>query len=200
MGGSNSGRWGGRATVEGCQSLVLSVDGVMRRHTKVLRKYDIPTPSDDHPLKLPWHVWRWTRSGDTDPWSTVELRLERRARDGTAWLRYDIDHATCPTGPQCNSVSMVALQCRFGGQRGWWICSVACRRVAKLYLPNGGHKFLSRGAYRLAYVSQRQEPIGRMHDRSRKLYKRLDADYGGQSEWPPKPKDMHWRTYGAICD
>ena len=121
MGGHNSGRWGGRATVEGCQSLVLSVDSVMEGWTRVLRKYDIPTPSDDHPLKLPWRAWRWTRSGDTEPWATVELRLELRQQTGTAWLQYDFEHANCPTGPQNYPVSMVTTPCRFGGQRWWWI-------------------------------------------------------------------------------
>ena len=199
MGGYNSGRWGGQATVEGCRSLVLSVDRVMGGYDKALRKLDLRAPSDDKPLNIPWHPRRWTRSGESEPWAEVELRLELRAHGGTAWLRYDIEHATRPTGPQHYSISMVATPCRFGGQRWWWICPATLRRVSKLYLPNGGQRFLSRGAYRLAYASQRQDPIGRMHDRSRKLYTRLGADYGGLSpEWPPKPKGMHWRTYEAI--
>jgi hypothetical protein len=202
MGGHNSGRWGGQATVEGCQSLILSVDRAMQGYTRALRKFDLPLPSDDQPLSLPWNTWRWTRSGDSEPWAEVELRLELRANDGTAWLRYDIDHATRPTGPQHYSLSMATTPCRFGGHRWWWICPATHIRVSKLYLPNGGNRFLSRGrgAYRLAYASQRQGVTGRMHDRSRKLYKRLGADYGGlYGGWPPKPKGMHWRTYDAIC-
>lgn len=203
MGGHNSGRWGGRATVEGCASLVLSVDRVMRGVHEVARRVNLPVPSDEKPLNIPWHAWQWTRTGKSDPWALVEFRLELRTDTGTAWLRYDIEHATHPTGPQHYSVSMVATPCRFGGQRWWWICPVVYRRVSKLYLPNGGQRFLSRGrgAYRLAYVSQRHGPIDRMLGRSRKLYKRLGADYGGQyGGWPPKPKGMHWRTYDAICD
>ena len=203
MGGYNSGRWGGQATVEGCQSLVLSVDRVMQGYTKALRKFDLPPPSDNQPLRLPWNAWHWTTVGEAKPWATVELQLELRANDGTAWLRYEVEHATRPTGPQHYSVSMTTTPCRFGGQRWWWICPATGARVSKLYLPNGGNRFLSRGrgAYRLAYASQRHGPTDRMHDRSRKLYKRLGADYGGQyGGWPPKPKGMHWRTYDTICD
>ena len=201
MGGFNSGRRGGQATVESCASFVLSVDTVMRGYTKALRKCDLPLPSDDQPLSLPWNTLRWTQSGKSASPAKVEIRLELRARDGTARLRYDIDHVTQKTGPQDYSVSMLATPCRFGGQRWWWICPVTRKRVGKLYLPNGGDRFLSRSAYRLTYACQRQDPTGRMHDRSRKLYLGLGADYRGlDSEWPPKPKGMHWRTYDAICD
>ena len=204
MGGYNSGRWGGQATVEGCASLVLSIDHLMRGSHKVLRRLDVPRPTDDRPLNLGWHTWRWSRSGESEPWAKVEMRLELRADSGTAWLRYDFDHATRPTGPQHYSISMVTTPCRFGGQRWWWICPATYRRVSKLYLPNGGQRFLSRGrgAYRLAYASQRQGLIDRMHARSRKLYAKLGADYAGPCgpDWPPKPKGMRWRTYDAICD
>lgn len=132
------------------------------------------------------------------------MRLELRAREGTAWLRYDVDHASRPTGPRHYQISLDTTPCRFGGQRWWWICPATYRRVAKLYLPNGGLRFLSRGrgAYRLAYTSQREGRIDRMHARSRRLFAKLGADYGEQygSNWPPKPKGMHWRTYEAICD
>jgi len=127
------------------------------------------------------------------------MRLELRAHSGTAWLRYDIDHATQPTGPQHYPVSMVTTPCRFGGRRWWWICPATHRQVAKLYLPNGGRQFLSRG--RGAYASQRQGPIDRMHARSRKLYAKLGAEYkGNYAGSPPKPKGMHWCTYEAVCD
>jgi hypothetical protein len=74
-----------------------------------------------------------------------------------------------------------------------------------LYLRNGAYRFLSRGlgGYRLAYVGQRQGHLVRMHARSRKLYRKLGADYDGplDASWPPKPKGMHsWpappRGYG----
>lgn len=184
--------------MQGCQSLVLSVDRVMQGYTRALRKFPLQTPSDARPLSLPWNTLRWTRSGE--PWAEVELRLELRANDGTASLRYDIEHVTEKTGPQDYSVAMIATPCRFGGQRWWWICPVMNKRVANLYLPNGGDRFLSRSAYGLRYLSQRQAPTGRMHERSRKLCVKLGADYRGLSwERPPKPKGMHRKTYETIC-
>ena len=198
MGGPTSGRRGGQATVEGCQSLILNIDRVMQGYTKALRKFPLQTPSDDQPLTLPWNTLRWTRSGE--PWAEVEMRLELRANDGAVWLSYDIDHVSQKTGPQDYTVAMIATPCRFGGKRWWWICPVTNKRVANLYLPNGGDRFLSRSAYGLSYLSQRQAPFGRMHERSRKLYVKLAADYRGLSwERPAKPKGMHWKTYEAIC-
>lgn len=61
--------------------------------------------------------------------------------------------------------------CHFGRQRRRWVCPATGRRVSKLYLPNGTTRSLMRGsgAYQLGYASQRQSPMDRMHDRSRKL-------------------------------
>jgi hypothetical protein len=41
-----------------------------------------------------------------------------------------------------------------------------------------------------------------MHDRSRKLYRRLGTDHSGPAgdSWPSGPKSMHWRTYHSLCD
>jgi hypothetical protein len=84
------------------------------------------------------------------------------------------------------------------------VCPTTGRRFSKLYLPIGSLYFLSRGrgAYGLASASQRHGTVDRMHDRGRKLYRRLGADCGGPSGdcWPPKPNGMHGRTYDALCD
>jgi hypothetical protein len=159
----------------------------------------MPAVADGGTIQVPWHARRWTRQGEDEPWAVVEMRLELLARSGTVWLRYDVDHFSRPTGLQEYAVALATTPCRFGGVRWWWLCSATGRRVSKLYLPNGGTRFLSRGrgAYRLAYASQRHGAVDRMHDRSRKLYRQLGADYDGPvgEDWPPKPKGMHWRTY-----
>ena len=204
MGGYGSGRHGGWPTVEACDTLVISVDDITRPIRRGLRKLGIQSIADGRVAELPWRTWHWTLSGDDAPWASVECRLELRARTGTAWLRYDVDHFSHRTGPQEYPVSMVTTPCRFGGLRWWWICPATGRRVRKLYLPNGGTRFLSRGpgAYKLAYASQRQGRTDRMHVRSRRLYARLGANYNGPlgNGFPPKPKGMRWRTYSAICD
>ena len=65
-----------------------------------------------------------------------------------------------------------------------------------LFLPLGGHRFLSRGAYRLGYACQRETRSDRLMRKARKLHRAL----GGQGEALDgdildKPKGMHWRTY-----
>ncbi len=204
MGGYRSGRTGGWPTVESCGSLVLNVDSITRPIRQAMRKLGIREISEDRRVEIPWRALSWTRYGESEPWAVVEIRLELRAHDGTAWLRYDVEHYSHNTGPQEYSVAMVATPCRFGGQRWLWICPATRRWVRKLYLPNGGHRFLSRGrgGYRLDYASQRHGQMDRMHARSRKLYRKLQADYDGpcDANWPPKPKGMRWRTYNAICD
>jgi hypothetical protein len=175
----------------------------MRSVRHAMRKLGMRGISNGQIAVLPWQTRQWIRRDDAEPWAIVEYRLELRASDGTAWLRYDVDHFSCRTGPQGYPVQMVATPCRFGGQRWWWICPASGRRVSKLYLPNGGVRFLSRGpgAYRLAYASQSNSRVDRMHARARRLFKRLGADYRApfEASWPAKPKGMRWRTYYAIC-
>ncbi len=204
MGGYRSGRTGGWPTVESCGSLILDVDRVTRPIRDAMRRLGMKGIADGKNVKLEPQTIRWTRWDEDEPWATVEIRLEFRSLDGTAWLRYDIEHYHHDTGPQEYPVSMMTTPCRYGGHRWWWVCPATGRWVRKLYLPNGGNRFLSRGrgGYMLAYASQRQGHLDRIHARSRILYRKLGADYNGPSSdtWPPKPKGMHWRTYDAICD
>lgn len=185
-------------------SLVLSANAMTRPVRKAMRQMGIHGISPGKPIEFPWRRWTWTRQGEDEPWAAVEFQLVLEAFGGTTRLRYEVDHFSKPTWPQRQSIDMVITPCRFGGVRWWWICPATRRRVDKLYLPNGGMRFLSRGpgAHRLAYASQRHRRVDRMHDRSRRLYRLLGADYEGQCDerWPPKPKWMRWRTYNAICD
>lgn len=204
MGGYRSGRTGGQATVEGCASLILCADDITRPIREMMRELGFRAIPDGRQVAIPWRRMGWSRRGEAEPWAVVEYRLELRAADGTAWLRYDVDHYGRRTGPQEYPVRMVTTACRYGGQRWWWLCPATGLRVSKLYLPNGGTRFLSRGqgGYRLAYASQRHGQVDRMHARSRQLYARLRADYCSPSGygWPPKPKGMRWRTYNEICE
>ncbi len=167
-----------------------------------MRKLGISEIPDGRVLELPWSALRWTHHDDTDPWATVEYRLELRSCGGLAWLCYDVDHDGRRTGPQEHRITMARTACPFGGLRWWWICPATGRWVRKLYLPNGGTRFLSRGpgAHKLAYASQRYGLMDRAHARCARLHRRLGADYHGlEGFWPPKPKRMRWRTYNAIC-
>src|SRR5689334_12670859 len=153
MGGCGSGRWGGRATVEGCRSLVLDINRVMRPVARALRGCDLPDEAEIRGLTM---RFTWTSQGEAEPWAEVEMALALGREHGVATLLFDIEHLSCDTGPQVQRVQIVSTPCRFGGRRWWWLCPRTGRRCGKLYLPNGGMVFLSRGrgAYRLAYASQ----------------------------------------------
>lgn len=182
MGGYGSGRQGGPPTIERTDSVVLSIH-------KVMRGFDGTKPIG----------WKWTYS--TLDGELTAFVVPRDDRPPRVELLYRIDHYSRDTGEQSQQVQVNWTPCRFGGRRWWWICPRTGRRVAKLYLPNGGIHFLSRRAYGLTYQSTRETPIDRAHRRAARLYRKLGASYDGPcSEWPDKPKGMHWRTYNVICD
>ena len=59
--------------------------------------------------------------------------------------------------------------------------------------------FAARQVYRLPYRSQRITGLDRSHDRQRRLYRKLGADYEDFEQPPPlRPKGMHRRTYERL--
>jgi len=72
----------------------------------------------------------------------------------------------------------------------------AVQELAGWRPSSSGHRFLSRGAYRLGYACQRETRSDRLMRKARKLHRAL----GGHGESldgdiPDKPNGMHWRTY-----
>lgn len=184
MGGWNSGRRGGTATVEGCASIVLNLDTIMR------------TTAGRSPVALKMEA----RINDLPQTILLRLDLDHGAGTGSLTLQYDVQHATAATGPQRHSVQMVSTPCRFGGWRWWLLCPATGRRAVKLYLPNGGRRFLSRAGYRLAYQSQRETVTGRAWRAIRKVDARLGVPGGVDRDAIPKPKWMRWPTFERLCD
>lgn len=88
---------------------------------------------------------------------------------------------------------------RFGGLRWWFRCPATWRRCCKLYLPNGGRRFLSRQAYRLRYASQVETRLARLQRQCRKINRVLGGD-GGHDWIPERPKGMWQRTYERLAD
>ena len=59
--------------------------------------------------------------------------------------------------------------------------------------------FLSRRAYRMAYISERGGPIDRSHRRQARLYAKLGKEYVLFDQCPPRrPKGMHRSTYERL--
>jgi hypothetical protein len=89
--------------------------------------------------------------------------------------------------------------CRFGGLRWWWRCPETDGRCAKLFLPNGGRRFLSRGAYGLVYSSQSEDAIMRAHRRAARVHGRLGSDERlACAPAPPRPRGMRRVTYERL--
>ena len=88
----------------------------------------------------------------------------------------------------------------FGGVRWWFICPRTFRRVSKLFLPRGGHRFWSRQAYRLGYACQRLAPADRLWHRARKIRRELRGSDSHIDDYPDKPKWMRWPTYDRKID
>jgi hypothetical protein len=69
--------------------------------------------------------------------------------------------------------------------------------VSKLHLAPGALIFASRGAYRLAYHSQRETPRDRSLSRAFKARRRL-GDHEGIGGYIRRPKGMRWRTFHRL--
>lgn len=194
MGGLGSGRVAWRPTVESTGALALDVLAVMRPYVRALRGQTLARD-----VTFPPFPWQWSRHGE--PWCEVELTLTVVA--GARWaslrLRYDVEHYSAATGPQDYSVALETTTPPFGGRRWWFLCPATGRRCRKLFLPNGGRRFLSRRAYGLGYRSQQAGRVERMQARIGKLCRRLGGEWSvSPADLPPKPKWMRWATYRRM--
>ena len=166
----------GKNTIEGCRS----VDVLEWHRLGYLR-----SPR--------WFSLAWSRDGERVASIKVEgqrlsVTLKYQSRSyGEDWS--DIEQR----------VAIEWTPCRFGGERPWFVCSVAAngvycgRRVTKLY--GAQRLFACRHCYRLAYASQ-QEPVHRRGLwKSQKIRMRWGGSPNMREEFPDKPKGMHWQTY-----
>jgi len=180
MGSWLSGRQPEKVTVESCLTLNLAA---------MLRLGSIK------PGACLAGAWAWTnaRTGDTRGTISYEANL---VDQNAAWVRL---HYSVGDKPQDYRVWLRHMPCRFGGYRWLWQCPRTGHDSAKLYLPPLGTMFLSRRAYRMAYLSERGGPIDRSHRRQARLYAKLGKLYVLFDECPPRrPKGMHRRTYERL--
>ena len=83
MGGYGSRRKGGRATVEDCSSLILSVDDLTRPIREGLRHLGFKTIPEGRRISVPWRSIVWTVSGEAEPWAMVEFRMDIGPHEGS---------------------------------------------------------------------------------------------------------------------
>jgi hypothetical protein len=176
MGGYGSGRTSGRIKAENCKAIDVRY---LQRHG-MLRTGR-------------WSSLSWSRDGE--PIGSIQVccegervRLIYRYREYAGeWESFDYP------------VSLTYTSCNYGGRRPWFCCpaSNCWRRVAKLY--GAGRYFACRRCYRLSYQTQSEDRYDRAWSRLHKIQRRLGGEAGGDY-LPPKPKRMHWKTYGRYED
>jgi hypothetical protein len=126
----------------------------------------------------------------------VELTIDTRGEDAGL---IDFAHDTRDTrSPERISyrIWLSWSKPNYGGRRYWFCCPETGKRAAKLFLPRGGHRFLSREGYRLGYACQRETRTDRLMRKARRLHRGLGGKGDPlEEDSPEKPKGMHWRTY-----
>lgn len=85
-------------------------------------------------------------------------------------------------------IHLAKTPCYFGKFRSWFICPHCGRQTATLYLASG--KWFCRKSLRLAYASQSEDQLDRLHRKKSKLEAKLNDHQ--------KPKGMHTATYEKI--
>ena len=171
--------YGGKSTVESIRAIEVS-----QWHR--LGYFTAPRPFS----------WVWTRDDEQTASIRVvtdrhQARLQYRYRSfGDDWT--DVEQR----------IPIDWSPCRFGGERPWFVCSVASngvycgRRVTKLY--GAGRLFACRHCYGLAYTSKQESAHHRGLWKSQKIRMQLGGSPSMLDEFPYKPKGMHWRTYQRL--
>lgn len=96
-------------------------------------------------------------------------------------------------------IRLVFTEPNFGGRRWWMVCPYKHIRVGKLYLPNGGDRFASRKAWRLAYNSQRVAHRDRPFEKLFRLQRKLGCPQSWDS-FIRRPKGMWHRTFDRYLE
>jgi hypothetical protein len=174
MGGSNSGRWGGRPTAEACGSFRLSLRRLGLADGALIEcRYGYEADGDEYPVRVLFDLRE-----PANPFALIRHNV--RAGDGEE-IEYRVGLARTP--------------CRFGGTRLWWQCPATGARAFKLFLPRGGRRFLSRQAYRLGYATQRMSALDRAHRAKDKIERRL---WWYDDGTPCRAPGMRRRTFEKL--
>ena len=179
MGGSGSGRWGGRRTTD-C-AFALNLDRLIRQ-------------GQFKPGYAVGGTIVWTRNGEPEPVASICYEAHLHG-DGHGHAR--LMYATTRDGERHDTdlrIRMTTTPQPFGSRRWWFICPSTGERVGRLYLPAGATTFASRKAHRLVYQSQRYSPADRRNERMFKLRRQL-GNSGGLGDSITKPPRMRWTTF-----
>ena len=185
MGGWNSGRSGGRPTVENGKTIDLALllrKGWMRDGHQGFR-----------------HQLIWSSRGE--PNGNISYDYDMTDPEAASMtLRFSVTRHR--TGEKTDHVQTVRLSYtvpHYGGRRWWMHCPVTGARVGKLHVPANGDIFASRKAWGMGYHSQRVAHGDRPFERLFALQKSLDCQQGWQA-YLFRPKGMWRRTFDRHMD
>ena len=184
MGGIGSGQWYRWSTKP------LVEDGLTLDLARLMRQ-GLVRPGAFVSGTIYWHT-----AGTGERIASISYEANLQYPPG-GWIRL---HYTNNDEPFDYRVPLTTTRPNFGGWRWWFQCPVHHERVAKLYKPVGATVFASRSAYRLAYRSQNATLHDRLAEKSHRIRRRLGGEPGFDQPHPRKPKGMHWRTYGRLCE
>lgn len=146
-------------------------------------------------LRSGWQgIRQWMRNGEKV--AAIEMHAER----DQLLLDYGVRVEGGEWENVAQTVDLVYVPCRYGGERPYFLCpgeldNVCGRRVRKLY--TAGWYFLCRRCSKLTYASQCEDAGARLRRKARKVLRRLDGD---ASEWisVQRPKGMWHRTFDRL--
>ena len=169
MGGSNSGRHGGKRTT----------NKMDRLDVRLIHRAGSLVQGDSS-------VWTWTRG------SGSVSRINMYAGANGVTLSYRSPNQAGEWQDYHCQVTVEWTACNYGGKRPWWICPDCGRRVAVLY---GGRKYACRHCHDLTYKSTRTAPDSKHYARANKVRERLGWGGGVACPMGDRPKGMHLKTY-----
>jgi hypothetical protein len=142
-------------------------------------------------------VIRWTTSGKECASIVFQSNLDEEG--GYLQLHWTSSGRTGESR-QCEAhIALTTKPQPLGGRRWYFVCPLTGANVTKLHKPVGASTFGSRSAYNLGYRSQRQSPRDRSISRAFALREKI-GDKGAIGDYIPKPKGMHWRTFGRALE
>ncbi|ACH39990.1 hypothetical protein Gbem_2987 [Citrifermentans bemidjiense Bem] len=128
------------------------------------------------------YTLKWSRGGRQTGAINYDL-----AKDSMTF-RYTNTPYGGPPVPVRVVIQYAFTACHYGGQRKWFKCGCG-RSVVRLFIK--GQRVACRHCLNLAYGSQREDLLDRLHRKIEKVQSRL-------KDCQSKPKGMHWQTFKEI--
>ncbi|WP_201864829.1 hypothetical protein [Microvirga soli] len=189
MGGTGSGNYGGKPTIETALKLDL---------------YNLIRTGSFRPGATVTGSLAWTNSDTGEQRASIGYEAHMGEERGWVRLCYaTTNHWNGQTTQHDYTMELTSTPQPLGGCRWWWVCprrgDLVSKLYKQLYKPAGVAMFASRKAHRLTYRRQRQSPYDRAISQAFKRRQRLGSG-GGIGDPIDKPHGMRWITFDRKMD